>query len=212
MLGVGYGISFGTSSQGSAMASGVIAAIGVGICAVAIAVARKNHLLTSLVVRWVLGPLGLATAAFMAETIVAGIVFSPNGTVTGLAIGYDIIEALFAMSFGCFGNTAWGRFVKLSLPAQVATSGGHSTPPVSEATSAEAFVPAGGVSRPVGRCCSSCGDLLLDRARFRSSCGRPRGAGSPPSYVAEATHNPWPGTGHMPRAKAEATNALPICT
>jgi hypothetical protein len=172
LFAVGFGISFDPSSQGSSIASGIIAAIGVAIWAGAIVVARNHDLLASPHVPRVLAALGLAAASFVAEAIVAAIVFGSGGTVTELRIGGAIIEALLGLSIAVFGYTAWLRSVELPVLARRAASAGPVTPPPSPAPSPVAS-PADASTTPGSSpaFCSSCGGALSDGVRFCPSCG-----------------------------------------
>ncbi len=177
LLAIGYGISFGASSQGASIASGVIGAIGLGVWAAAVADARNHGLLSSPLVPRVLAALGLAAASFLAEAVVAGIVFGPSGTVTGLQVGGAVIDLLLGLSIAVFGHAAWLQVGGLPVPARAATR----TAPAPSAPSPAAGEPAGGEAEhgvagrtapgPGARSCLSCAAPVPEGARYCPSCG-----------------------------------------
>ncbi len=162
LLAVGSGIGFDPSNQGSSMASGILSATGLGFWAAATALARSSGLLPSPLVPRVVAGLSLAVTSYVAQAVVAGVVFGPTGTVTGLRIGGSIILALLGMSLAVFGSAAWARGA--ALPAPGATS---PHVPTADAPSDGAMTP------PPAAFCTQCGHGLSTGARFCASCGAP---------------------------------------
>jgi hypothetical protein len=167
LLAVGSGIAFDPSNQGSSMASGILSAVGVGVWATATAVARRHGLLRSSLVPRIVVALVLGAASYIAQAVLAGVVFGPNGTVTGLRIGGAILLALLGLSLGCFGSAAWVRVVEL-----LAAVGPDAPVLTVDAPSDRAPLDPTPPPAPASFC-AQCGSPLTERARYCWSCGAP---------------------------------------
>ena len=109
ILAVGAGLPTSINNRGQSVASGVLMAVGIGILAGALLVARSDRLLLTRPIPVLLLGLGILTVAFLADAIVAGIVFGPNGTLTGLRIGVSLATAIEAAGVIVLALAAWLR-------------------------------------------------------------------------------------------------------
>ena len=129
ILAVGSGLPTDIADRGSSVASGVLMAVGVGILAGALLVARSDRLLAGRPVPVMLAGLGIVTIGFLADAVVAGIVFGPSGTLTGLRVGVSLALAIQVVGVGALGVAAWLRVGELVLG-----STRTSTPPADPGT------------------------------------------------------------------------------
>jgi hypothetical protein len=111
ILAIGYGFT-PSSSEGLAIAAGLLQAIGVAVLAGSVAVARSRGLLRArpLPVDPVLIGLGLLAVSFFASAIVAGLNFD---TLSALGAGLAIVTAIELAGIAALGVAAWGKLREL---------------------------------------------------------------------------------------------------
>jgi hypothetical protein len=109
-LAIGYGFTSAIGSSGAGVAAGVIQAIGVGVVAGSVAVARSRHLLTSRPVAVVLIGLALLALSFLADAVVAGLSFS---TLSALGAALTVVAAVELAAVAALGLAAWTRVREL---------------------------------------------------------------------------------------------------
>jgi hypothetical protein len=106
VLAIGYGFESAVGSTGPGVAAGVIQAIGVGVLAGAVAVARSRQLLNSRPVPIALAGLALLALSFLAAAVVTGLAF---GTLSALGAGLMVVTAVELAAFAALGLAAWTR-------------------------------------------------------------------------------------------------------
>jgi hypothetical protein len=109
-LAIGYGFTSAASSAGPGIAAGLLQAIGVGVLAGSVAVARSRQMLTARPVLAVLTGLVLLAISFLAYAIVAGLSF---GTLTALGAGLTVVTAVELAAVIALGLAAWTRVREL---------------------------------------------------------------------------------------------------
>ncbi len=169
LLAVGSGFTVGVTDQGLGIASGVLQALGVGAIAATLAAARSHHLLSSRSVPLVIAGLIVGAGAFVVAAIVAGIVFTPSGTLLQLRIGGSIATAVLLVGVALLGVAAWWRAEDIEI-SSISHHGQEGVP-------APSWVPPGGHGpiETAPSVCASCGLLLGAGARFCQRCGYPVG-------------------------------------
>lgn len=111
---VGSGLTVGVAAKGTAIAAGVLEAVGAAVLCLSVAAASVSGSLRSRAVPAVLGGLGLLTAAGVALSVVASLVFGPNATLTGLRIGPSIVTAILLTAIAALGLGAWSQVRELA--------------------------------------------------------------------------------------------------
>ena len=112
---IGSGLVQSPNNQGVSIASAVIEAVGFGVFAGALVVARNEGLLGGPAMIPVLGGLGTLVVAFIVEAIVAGLVYGPSGTITGLRIGVSLGLVFEMLGVAALGYGAWLRTSEMTI-------------------------------------------------------------------------------------------------
>lgn len=129
LLAVGSGFNVDITNQGIGVASGLIEALGVGTLTLVLATARNRRLLATRPVPTAIGGLGIVTLFFLGTAVVAGIVFGPNPSLTGLRVGIALVTTLEFIGVGVLGLAAWTRVNEIVVPAGAPGYGVLPTPP-----------------------------------------------------------------------------------
>jgi hypothetical protein len=168
LLAVGSGFTVGFSDQGLGIAAGVIQAFGAAALMAALTRAQSERLLVSRSMPPLVAGLAILVIAFVGKAIVAGIVFTPSGTLTELRIGGSLVTAIEMVAVAVLGYAAWLRVGDL-----VGSSG---VPLAANTAVMEVPSPAGGVAGVATEVsgpniCASCGAPLSPGANFCPQCG-----------------------------------------
>jgi hypothetical protein len=110
VLAIGYGFTSAAGSTGPAVAAGLLQAVGTGVVAGAVAIARSRQMLSSRPVSAVLIGLALLAVSFLAYAVVAGLDF---GTLTALGAGLTVVTAVELAAVVALGLAAWTRVREL---------------------------------------------------------------------------------------------------
>jgi hypothetical protein len=113
-LAIGAGMTVGPLDQGLGIASGLLQALGAGILAATLAIARRDRFLLSRSVPLAIGGLVVGAFAFVIVAIVAGIVFTPSGTLVQLRVGLSVAATVLLCAVAMLGVAAWLRAKDLS--------------------------------------------------------------------------------------------------
>ncbi|MCL5048441.1 MAG: hypothetical protein M1374_06635 [Firmicutes bacterium] len=117
LLSIGYGIA--SSSSSSAVAAGVLSAIGFALIGGVVATAYKNGQLASVVTLYVVRSAGILAIASLVAAILQGIEFSPSSSLTGVQIAGAVPAFLLAVAYGVLAYATWSLLAsKQSSTAQ----------------------------------------------------------------------------------------------
>lgn len=188
ILAIGSGLPTSIDNRGLSVASGALEAVGIGIFAGALAIARSDRLLPTRPVPTVLVGLWVLTGAFLTGAIVAGVVFGSDFSFTGIRVGVSLATAFELAGVAILGYAAWVRVGELVRPRpHDAVPAPHGPVPTAEQpvgpypgapppppgapdpTVPFRFPPEAGPSRP----CPACSSPVDATARFCSQCGTP---------------------------------------
>jgi len=177
LLAVGSGFNVDVTNKGVGVASGLIEAIGVGALTLALVTARNQNRLGTRPVPLVIGGLGLVTLFFLGTAVVAGIVFSPNPSLTGLRAGVALVTTLELVGVAVLGLAAWTRVNEIAVPAASA-AGGFTTAPQAPGTPYQSpgMQPPGSAFAaptvaPAPGACANCGAALPVGSNVCQQCG-----------------------------------------
>jgi hypothetical protein len=162
-------------------------AIGAAVLAVVVALARNVEAVKASSVLWVVIALALSAAFGIAAAIVAGVVFTYSGTLTGLRVGESIALGLGALSYAAFAIAAYVRALEVPSVPLTSRVGDTSTQPGTYGTPPSQAPPQGQWSpdapptawpnvppqQPPQRFCIQCGVALAVEAQFCQRCGTP---------------------------------------
>jgi hypothetical protein len=109
LIAVGSGFDVGLTDQGLGIAVGILEAIGFCLLAWALLSARTRGLMGGLPTGSVVQALGLLALAGVTAAVVAGLVFTPHGTLKGLRIGSSIVYTVRLVGVVILGWAAWRR-------------------------------------------------------------------------------------------------------
>lgn len=126
LLAVGSGFTVGVYDQGLGIATGILDALGVGVLAYALTAACSKGLLPSHPTMTVVLGLGVLAAAFVVSAVVAGLVFTSQGTLKGLRIGVSITGTVTCAGVVLLGIAAWLRVGQIVVAAGTGEGAGGS--------------------------------------------------------------------------------------
>lgn len=109
ILAVGSGLTPSVDNKGTALAAAIVSAAGIALLGGAIWIARTRAYLKSPSALTVLMALAVLTASFVADAIVAGIVFGQNATLQGIRIGIPVATTIELVGVAVLGSAAWQR-------------------------------------------------------------------------------------------------------
>lgn len=110
---VGSGLTVKVTDQGLGIAAGLLEAIGLALLVQPIVLARSRGMLATAPVPAVIAGLVMAAVGFVVYAIVAGIVFTPSGTLTGLRVGIGLTNFILMVGVAVLGSAAWIRVGEL---------------------------------------------------------------------------------------------------
>ena len=110
VLAIGYGFTSAAGSTGPGVAAGLLQAVGIGVLAGTVAIARSRQMLSSRPVPAVLIGLALLAVSFLAYAVVAGLDFD---TLTALGAGLTVVTAVELAAVAALGLAAWARVREL---------------------------------------------------------------------------------------------------
>ncbi|HVB44465.1 MAG TPA: hypothetical protein VNF47_17440 [Streptosporangiaceae bacterium] len=113
ILAVGFGFTPEISNKGVAITAGILEAVGVAVLLGALAAARTQRYLFSRAVSMVLAGLVILAVSFAAAAVVAGVVFGPGATLTGIRVGLPIAITFELVAVAVLGLAAWMRLREL---------------------------------------------------------------------------------------------------
>lgn len=125
VLAVGYGFTPEVTNRGTGITAGILQAAGVAMVLAAVSLALTRRLLASHVETVTLAGLALLAAAFVAQAVVAGVVFGPGVTITGLRVGLSLADMVELLAIAVLGVAAWLRISELAAGV---TPGQHQEP------------------------------------------------------------------------------------
>jgi hypothetical protein len=118
LLAIGSGFDVQLDDQVLGIVSGALQAAGLALVTVSLFAASTSGLLRARSIKSAIRGVALLSAAGVSAAIVAGLVFTPDGTLKGLRIGAAITETIFALGLGGLAWATWTRIVELvSRPA-----------------------------------------------------------------------------------------------
>jgi len=109
LLAVGAGFTLDPLEQGTAIAAGVLQAVGAGVLCGAVTAARARGYLDSRPAAVARIGLGLLAGAGAAIALVGGLVFGADVTLTGIRIGMSIAIAIQLAAIAVLGLAGWIR-------------------------------------------------------------------------------------------------------
>jgi hypothetical protein len=171
LVAVGSGLPTGVDNQGASVAAAILEAVGFGVIAGTIVVARGHRLIGSRSVVIALDGVAALVVAYIELAFVSGIVLGPDVTLTGIRTGFSIGFALEALAAALLGLAAWARTMELSTSA--AGSGALPMPP-------PVPPPPPSVAAGPGAACPSCGTAVGADETACPQCGAPLSAGAAP--------------------------------
>ncbi|MGH8994471.1 MAG: hypothetical protein ACRDYB_00275 [Acidimicrobiales bacterium] len=142
------------TDQGLAIATSVLWALGLAAIAEALFFARRRGLIVTRRLSELLAGIGTLAGSYVAAAVVAGVVFGPDESLTGVRVGVPIVSAIAAAGFVLLALAGWNRLRELTVvPAPEAGGCGHGAPdgarfcpecgrPVAAAEPTTAVVPA----------------------------------------------------------------------
>lgn len=159
-----FGLPSGSvTDKGMAIANGIVGAVGFCTIAAGVGFAYARRLLPTAPVATVAGLVILA-AGELTRTVVAGVVYGPTATLTGLRVGVSIATVIMAAGFVVLAGGSWERLRRLPPTLRFAPRTG--APPTETR-----YEPAPPPSQGLARFCSACGSPLAGGAHFCPQCG-----------------------------------------
>jgi hypothetical protein len=171
LIAVGAGLpTASVEDKGLALATALLWMLGLAVIALALALARQRRLIVSRRYTELAAGLWTLVAAYAAAAIVAGAVFDPLPSLTGVRAGVSLATSFEVVAFTILAFAAWDRLRDLSLLS--------SGPPPFEG------------AQP-----SQCGHPLPADAHFCPQCGAPAYPGPTTVIVLEPESAPEPTSG-----------------
>lgn len=125
LLAVGSGFTLDPLDQGTAIAAGVLQAMGAGVLCGAVTVACIRGCLSSGPVAITQIGLGLLAGAGVAIAVTGGLVFGPDATLTGIRAGMSTATTIQLAAIAVLGLAGWIRVRELAAGARSARSSGN---------------------------------------------------------------------------------------
>lgn len=126
LFAVSEGFDVGPTDQGLGIAVGILEAVGFALLAWSLVSSRNRGLMASVPTGFVVWALAALVLAGLADAIVAGLVFTPHGTLKGLRIGISISYFIRLLGLVALGWAAWRRLGELVTGRPAVSAAGRS--------------------------------------------------------------------------------------